>query len=304
MNVIGSQQEIRDNRIPRSEVMRLKDLGFVQNKGTNSFNCRIVTNSGMITAPQMEALTEASKTYGNGQVIISSVGIVEIAGIPYEKVCDIIDFCQENELSIGGGGPHIRPLTACQGACCEYGVLDSFALSEKIREMFYVRLKDMVLPGKFEIAVSGCPEDCMNVILNDVGIVGVRIPNFEPAKCQNCKNCSVVRSCPTGAATFHEGKITILQKRCDKCGICVGKCPNEVVKNSTMAYRIYVGGQKGRNMIKGKQFRRLFTSEELLLSVLVRIIYLYQEHGSHNEAFCDFVKRLGVTNIENAVMGK
>ena len=34
-----------------------------------------------------------------------------------------------------------------------------------------------VLPHKFKIAVGGCPNNCVKPDLNDLGIVGQRVPN-------------------------------------------------------------------------------------------------------------------------------
>ena len=44
-------------------------------------------------------------------------------------------------------------------------------------------------------------------------------------ECKNCKRCySCVRSCPTKAIEFHEGRADIIDKLCISCGYCVNMC--------------------------------------------------------------------------------
>ena len=76
----------------------------------------------------------------------------------------------------GGTGAKVRPVVSCKGTTCQYGLIDTFALSKKIHERFYVGYHDVVLPHKFKIAVGGCPNNCVKPNLNDMGIIGQRIP--------------------------------------------------------------------------------------------------------------------------------
>ena len=52
--------------IKPAEVTRLKGLGFLNNKGTDNFSARVLTVNGKITARQMNAITNAAETFGNG----------------------------------------------------------------------------------------------------------------------------------------------------------------------------------------------------------------------------------------------
>ena len=60
----------------------------------------------------------------------------------------------------------------------------------------------MKLPHKFKIAVGGCPNNCVKPDLNDLGIVGQLIPNFDEDECNGCKKCSVVTACPMKACKW------------------------------------------------------------------------------------------------------
>lgn len=289
-------------RIPMEETERLLALGFIQNKGSDKFDCKVITNSGVVDVVMLRKIAMAAEIFGTGNVNLTREGNVEIMGIPYDKLDEVQKFCKNNGLVIGGTGPKIRPIVTCQGANCSFGVLDSYALSEKIREMFFVRLRDLELPNKFEIAVSGCPTNCVLSELYDVGIIGIKIPSFEMVNCRGCLNCTVERACPSDAAHVTDGVIKINNTLCDKCGLCVGKCPFGAVTNSTSAYKIYIGGEKSKKIIKGQAFRRVFTNEEAVLSVLVRLIYFYQEQGKKEERFGELVRRIGFDNIEKEIL--
>jgi indolepyruvate ferredoxin oxidoreductase alpha subunit len=50
------------------------------------------------------------------------------------------------------------------------------------------------------------------------GLVGI-----DPEKCTKCKNCIRITGCP--ALTAASGSVTIDQKQCNGCSVCVGACP-------------------------------------------------------------------------------
>ncbi|MBQ9740787.1 MAG: (4Fe-4S)-binding protein, partial [Kiritimatiellae bacterium] len=72
-------------------------------------------------------------------------------------------------------GPKVRPVTACKGTVCPRGLIDTFAISQKIHERFYVGWRSVILPGKFKIGVGGCPNNCIKPNLNDIGVTGVML---------------------------------------------------------------------------------------------------------------------------------
>ncbi len=288
--------------IPREETNRLRDLGFIQNSGSDRFNCNVVSKSGIFDSKSLRNIAAISDEFGSGQVMLSSEGTLEIMDIPYNRVADVIEKCKELDIDVGGTGAKIRPVVTCDGKNCTYGVFDSYALSEKIREMFYVRLNNFDLPNKFDIAICGCPNNCENVDLFDVGIMAIRIPKFEKDKCKGCANCSLARACPEGAVSVTMGMLNVSGNKCDKCGICVNRCPFEVVTEYTDAYKVIVGGQKGKMIKKGQAFKTLIVNEESLLSIIVRLLYLYQEKGRKGEFFSELVERMGIERVEELVL--
>ena len=116
--------------------------------------------------------------------------------MPYGNIDALRELLAEAGLETGGTGSKVRPVVSCKGTTCQYGLLDSYALSDKIHEMFYHGYAGVKLPHKFKIAVGGCPNNCVKPNLNDLGIVGQRIPQFNSEICRGCKVCQVEKILP------------------------------------------------------------------------------------------------------------
>ena len=94
----------------------------------------------------------------------------------------------------------------------------------------------MQLPHKFKIAVGGCPNNCVKPDLNDIGIIGQRIPNYDEDECNGCKKCAVERVCPVHAAKLVDGVMEIDKDVCNNCGRCIGKCPFDCIEDGVYGY--------------------------------------------------------------------
>ncbi len=204
------------------EEKSVKALGFLRNRGTNNFSGRIITVNGKISADQMICLSEAAKLHGNGVVMMTTRLTIECQGIPFDKIEDFRAYIAKAGLTTGGTGSKVRPVVSCKGTTCQYGLIDTFELSEEIHERFYNGYRSVKLPHKFKIAVGGCPNNCVKPDLNDVGIIGQLIPNFDEDSCSGCKKCAVEKFCPVGAAKMKDGLLEIDEEKCNNCGRCIG----------------------------------------------------------------------------------
>lgn len=160
--------------ISKEEEKRLKDLGYITNKGTDCFSARVLTGYGRLSADTLRALADAAERYGNGTLISTTRLTIEIPGIPYEKTDAFREEIERIGLETGGTGPKVRPVVSCKGTTCRFGLIDTFALAEEIHRRFYQGWHHVVLPHKFKIAVGGCPNRCVKPDLNDIGIMGWR----------------------------------------------------------------------------------------------------------------------------------
>ena len=288
--------------ISQEDEKRVKAMGFLSNKGTDNFSARIITVNGKITAAQQRCIADAAEKYGNGTVTYTTRLTVEVPGIPYEKIEEFQQFIAKEGLVTGGTGSQVRPVVSCKGTTCQYGLLDSFGLSEKLHERFYLGYHNVTLPHKFKIAVGGCPNNCVKPNLNDLGIVGQRIPSIDPAKCRGCKVCQVEANCPIHVAKLQDGTLHIDPDACNHCGRCKGKCPFGVTEEFTDGYKIYLGGRWGKRIAHGHPMDKIFTSEEEVLDIVERAILFFRDEGITGERFADTIDRLGFDYVQNKLL--
>lgn len=301
-NVVKTEKKPGTVTVSPEDITRVKALGCLHNKGTDNFNIRIITRNGKVTAAEQIKIAEAAEKFGSGEVVMTTRLTMEIVGVPFEKIEELRAFLAEAGLETGGTGSKVRPVVACKGTTCQYGLLDSYALSEKIHERFYHGYADVKLPHKFKIAVGGCPNNCVKPNLNDFGIVGQKAPVLEPEKCRGCGNCQVAAVCPVGAAQVIGKKLVIDPDRCNNCGRCVGKCPFQAMEKGVAGYRVSIGGRWGKSIAHGKLLEKLFLEEQEVLSVLEKAILLFREQGKTGERFADTVDRLGFENVQSQLL--
>ena len=288
--------------IHSDDIARVKGQGFLHNKGTDCFNARILTTNGNVTTEQVRAIAEAADRFGCGRVQFTSRMTVELPGIPYEKIGDFQAFLGEHGLYTGGTGPRVRPVVSCKGTTCQYGLYDTFGLSEKIHERFYLGYHGVKLPHKFKIATGGCPNNCVKPDLNDLGIIGQRIKEVDMDKCRGCGKCQIARSCPMKAASVQDGKVVINESLCNNCGRCAGKCPFGAFGEGKPAWKVCIGGRWGKKVGQGTPLGKLFTSEEEVLNVVEKTILFYRENGLPGERFADTIARLGFEHVEKEIL--
>ena len=288
--------------ISPEEEKRVKALGFLNNKGTDNFSARIITVNGKVTAAQQKVIAEAAEKFGNGTITYTTRLTVEVPGVPFDKIEEFQEFIGKAGLITGGTGSVVRPVVSCKGTTCQYGLIDTFDLSRKIHERFYLGYHTVKLPHKFKIAVGGCPNNCVKPDLNDLGIIGQLIPNYDEDECNGCKKCSVVSACPMGAASLADGVMEIDPEVCKHCGRCVGKCRFDAIEDGIRGYKVYIGGRWGKKVAQGRALSHIFRTEEEVLDVVEKAILLFREQGKTGERFSQTIDRLGFENVENQLL--
>lgn len=285
------------------EIKRVKLLGCLQDKRyPDVFNVRVITGNGRLTTEKHRVIAEAADRFGSGEVALTTRLTMEIQGVRYDNLKPLMDFLAEHGMETGGTGPLVRPIVACKGTTCQYGLIDTCALSEKLHRRFYQGYHSVKLPHKFKIAVGGCPNNCVKPDLNDLGIVGQRVPLFDLDKCRGCKVCQVEAACPIHVASVRDGRLAVGEDACNHCGRCAGKCPFGVTDRYQTCYKVYIGGRWGKRFATGRPLSRLFSSEDEVLELVERAILLFRREGRPGERFADTVTRLGFDNIQEMLL--
>ncbi len=292
-----------ESGVSKEEETRVKALGFLKDKRTpDKFNGRVITRNGKITAEETRAIAEAAERFGSGEVTMTSRLTMEIQGVPFENIEPMREYLLEAGLETGGTGSKVRPVVACKGTTCQYGLIDTFGLSEEIHERFFHGYASVKLPHKFKIAVGGCPNNCVKPDLNDLGIIGQRVPQPDMEKCRGCRVCQVEQNCPIGVAAIPDGKLVIDEEACNHCGRCKGKCPFGVTENFIDGYRVYIGGRWGKKVAQGRYLEKVFTDKEEVLSIVEKAILLFREQGITGERFADTVARIGFEEVQRQLL--
>ena len=285
------------------EEKRVKALGFLKDKRTpDKFNGRVITRNGKITAEEARTIAEAAEMFGSGEVTMTSRMTMEIQGVPFENIEPLREYLMQVGLETGGTGSKVRPVVSCKGTTCQYGLIDTFGLSEEIHERFFHGYADVKLPHKFKIAVGGCPNNCVKPDLNDLGIIGQRVPQVDLEKCRGCKKCQIETNCPIQVAKVVDGKLVIDENSCNHCGRCIGKCPFHAVEDYTNGYRVYIGGRWGKKVAQGRYLDKIFTEKEEVLAVVEKAILLFREQGITGERFADTVARIGFEEVQKQLL--
>jgi NAD(P)H-nitrite reductase large subunit len=132
-----------------------------------TYNVLPGTQMGVISVDYLEKIAAVAKKNGIPFIKITSAQRIAFAGHSPEMVEEIWhDLGQET-------GPRkpvgIHYIQACPGTrWCKYGRQDSLNLGEKIVKA----LMDLPLPAKTKVGISGCPMNCCESYIRDIGIFG------------------------------------------------------------------------------------------------------------------------------------
>ena len=284
-------------KITDAEKKALKGRGYIMTRDGEHFVARLITVNGVLTSSQVAAAAEAAEKYGSGQLAMTSRLTIEVQGLTYETI-EPFDACiKAAGLYTGGTGSRVRPIVACKGTVCIHGLIDTQGLARELHEKFYKGWYDVKLPHKFKIGIGGCPNNCIKPSLNDFGIMGQRVPAYDPDDCNGCKKCSVVDVCPVKAAQLDvDGIMQIDRTVCNNCGKCVDVCRFDCVTEDKVGYRIFVGGLWGKRQRLGTMLDQIYTKEQVF-EMVERALLLYREQGRTGERFGMFIERIGVDNF-------
>jgi len=132
-----------------------------------TYNVLPGTKMGMLTREYLEKLTEIAKKHDIPFFKITSAQRLAIVGHAPETAEQI---WQELGQKSGPKKPvGIHYIQACPGVkWCKYGRQDSLALGEKLQKVF----GDLPLPAKTKVGISGCPLNCCESYVRDIGVFG------------------------------------------------------------------------------------------------------------------------------------
>ena len=174
--------------ISEDDVQRLKWYGlFLRQPTPGFFMIRVRMPGGRTASYQLRALAEIASTYGNGLLDLTTRQQVQLRQIRIEHVPAIFMKMEEVGLtSLQTGMDNVRNIMTCPVAGLSPDeVLDATPLVSALTEELVGTRAYSNLPRKFNMAVTGCPDNCIHTETQDLALVpayqerdGVRVWGF------------------------------------------------------------------------------------------------------------------------------
>jgi NAD(P)H-nitrite reductase large subunit len=122
---------------------------------------------GITTPATLRRIAEVAERYGAEALKLTSAQRIAIIGLPEEQLDAIWEALGEKPGA--AIGMCVRSVKLCPGTdWCKRGQQDSVGVGLELDRRYH----GMALPWKFKMGVSGCLNDCGEVCIKDVGLIG------------------------------------------------------------------------------------------------------------------------------------
>ena len=144
----------------------------IQKDGTFSVVPRIY--GGITTPAELRRIADVAEKYNAGMVKITGGQRIDLLGIPKENLPHVW-----KELGMPSGHAYTKAFRTCKTCVgtdfCRFGLGDSTQLGIDIEKRF----QGVEMPHKVKMAVSGCPRNCAEATVKDVGVVAIEGGKWE-----------------------------------------------------------------------------------------------------------------------------
>ncbi|GMR04488.1 MAG: NADPH-nitrite reductase [Thermodesulfobacteriota bacterium] len=138
----------------------------IQKDGTFSVVPRVY--GGAVTPDELKRIADAAVKYKVPLVKITGGQRIDLLGVKREDLKGVW-----KDIGMPSGyayGKALRTVKTCVGeGFCRYGTQDSMGLGIRLEK----RLEGLWTPAKVKLGVSGCPRNCAETSIKDIGITGI-----------------------------------------------------------------------------------------------------------------------------------
>lgn len=151
---------------PQSRFINERAHANIQKDGTYSVVPRMW--GGLTTPDELRRIANVAEKFKVPTVKVTGGQRIDLLGIKKE---DLQQVWKELDMPSGHAyGKSIRTVKTCVGSeHCRFGTQESMRLGVKLEKMLF----GMYSPHKVKLAVSGCPRNCAEAGIKDVGVIGV-----------------------------------------------------------------------------------------------------------------------------------
>ncbi len=143
------------------------DKGVILQRDKVSYAVAPHLACGIVTPEILRRIADVAEKYDAAALKVTSAARIAIIGLKEEDIDSVWD-----DLGMAAGaavGLCVRSIKACPGTTfCKRGKQDSLGLGMKLDEKYH----GMELGGKMKFGVSGCPNQCGETCIKDIGLVG------------------------------------------------------------------------------------------------------------------------------------
>jgi nitrite reductase (NADH) large subunit len=140
--------------------------GNIQKDGT--FSVIPEMPGGVCTPAQLQRIAAVAVKYGVPLVKVTGGQRIDLVGIPKDQLPDVW-----RELDMPAGAAWSKSYRTCKSCIgddyCRFGLGDSMGLAGRIEAKF----RGLDSPGKLKLATAGCPRNCSEALIKDVGAVAI-----------------------------------------------------------------------------------------------------------------------------------
>lgn len=144
----------------------------IQKDGTFSVVPRIY--AGVTTADELMRIARVAVKYNVPTVKITGGQRIDLLGVKKEDLPGVW-----KDLGMPSGHAYTKAFRTCKSCVgtdyCRYGVGDSIALAQKIERRF----QGVESPHKMKLATAGCPRNCSEAYVKDLGAVAIEGGHWE-----------------------------------------------------------------------------------------------------------------------------
>ncbi|WPB59062.1 nitrite reductase large subunit NirB [Xylophilus sp. GOD-11R] len=151
---------------PQSRFINERSHANIQKDGTYSVVPRMW--GGTTTAAELRRIADVTDKYNIPTVKVTGGQRIDLLGVKKE---DLQAVWKDLDMPSGFAyGKSLRTVKTCVGSeWCRFGTQDSTQLGKDLERALWA----MYSPHKVKLAVSGCPRNCAESGIKDVGIIGV-----------------------------------------------------------------------------------------------------------------------------------
>ena len=160
--------------ISDDDIQRLKWYGlFLRNPTPGFFMLRVRIPNGFSISHQVRLLACIAETYGNGVVDITTRQQVELRHLKIENIPQIFTLLEEVGLTTSQTGmDNVRNIMGCPvSGLNPKEKVDAHSLVKALNEHIVGNPEFSNLPRKFNITLTGCPDDCVHAETQDLALV-------------------------------------------------------------------------------------------------------------------------------------